>query len=160
MTETKTAVGTRSVTVITTVGERKVIETAATTWKELEREVKQTHSLSNMKVVEGVRRTTLEHPDAVLPDGNFKLYLLPVKSKSGAKAAAPKKKAVAKKAVAKKAAPVKKATTKKAATKAPAKAKVIKAVKVAEPVVEQSPEELKSEIKSLASGFADVKTIY
>ena len=37
-----------------------------------------------MKVVIGSTKQTLEHPDAALPEGDFELFLMPVKSKSGA----------------------------------------------------------------------------
>lgn len=40
-------------------------------------------SYQNMKVVVGETRVTLEHPDAVLPSGDFKIFLLPTKTKSG-----------------------------------------------------------------------------
>jgi hypothetical protein len=40
-------------------------------------------SYSNMKVVIGETRVTLEHPDAVLPESDFKVFLLPTKTKSG-----------------------------------------------------------------------------
>lgn len=40
-------------------------------------------SYNNMKVVIGETRVTLEHPDAVLPEGDFKVFLLPMKTKSG-----------------------------------------------------------------------------
>jgi hypothetical protein len=158
MSETKTAVGLREITVITTNGEKKVIETDVTKFKDLKPLlISNGYSLSNMKVVESVNRTTLEHVEATLPPGNFKVYLLPYKSKSGAaaKKAAPKK-AIAKKAVAKKAAPKKAA--KKTATKAAKPAKVAKEVlPPAPPAPEQSKDELRNEVKELAGGFNDVR---
>lgn len=41
------------------------------------------YSLRDMKCVENINKTTLEHPKAQLPDGNFNLFLMPYKSKSG-----------------------------------------------------------------------------
>lgn len=120
------ATPTRVITVISTVGtKKKDIEFPENLlWGDLKKVLGNNgYSLSNIKAVEGESKVTLEHEKAVLPDGNFFLFLMPYKSKSGAakKEVAPKK-AVPKKAAAKKA--VKSATPKKAAAKkaAPKKA--------------------------------------
>ena len=186
-TETATETAVREITVITTSGEKKVIATNATKYSELKVELtKAGYSLTNMKVVEGTNKTTLQHPDAMLPGGNFKVFLLPVKSKSGAtssksatKKAAPKK--AAKKAAVKEV-PAKKATTKKVAEKfvdinlvvtkkAIVKEATIKKSKAVvkskeepttkTPVVEtliESSTDLANQAKSLAQGFPDVKS--
>lgn len=39
--------------------------------------------LENLKPTENVNKTTLEHPDAALPTGDFRLFLRPSKTKSG-----------------------------------------------------------------------------
>lgn len=94
-TTTATATGPRVITVVTTLGEKKKIPFEGNKWSDLERLLTNGgkdvegksfsgYSLSNMKAVEGVKRNTLEHPDAVVPEGNFNLFLLPYKSKSGA----------------------------------------------------------------------------
>lgn len=60
------------------------LESAATTWEELQADL-----LSNdipyqgMKVVESRNNTSLERGDAVLPTGSFVLMLSPEKTKSG-----------------------------------------------------------------------------
>lgn len=75
----------RTVTVVTTRGEKKVIPFDGTEWSELKSKLqREGYSLDNMKCVESVKRTTLEHPKAIVPEGNFNLFLMPYKSKSGA----------------------------------------------------------------------------
>ncbi len=74
----------RVVTVITTRGDKKKIEYTGTTWgdfkKVLEREG---YSLGSMKALEGTTKRTLESNEALLPEGNFNLFLMPYKNKSG-----------------------------------------------------------------------------
>lgn len=41
------------------------------------------YDLSNLKPTENINKTTLEHIDAVLPDGDFRVFLRPSKTKSG-----------------------------------------------------------------------------
>lgn len=121
--------GNRMVSVITSRGEAKKIAVAAaiTSWKQLQVILTQAgYVLSGMKVVESIGKTTLEHPEAKLPEINFRLYIMPMESKSGARAtkvATPEK--------------PKKAT--KAAKEKPAKAS--KVVKRAKKVVEEVEEE-------------------
>jgi len=74
---------TRTVTVFTSKGKKQKIETVATTWGELKPEVEAHYDLSNLQPTENVNKTTLTHQDAVLPEGNFVLFLRPVKTKSG-----------------------------------------------------------------------------
>lgn len=77
----------RTITIITTRGEKTKIENfTGTKWKELQKKVEgEGFDLSSMKAVEGVNKHTLEHEDAVLPQGNFNLFLMPYKSKAGSK---------------------------------------------------------------------------
>lgn len=87
-TESQTATegsSSRTITIVSTRGEKKKIEFAGNEWSDLKKIIqKEGYNLDNMKCVESVNRTTLEHPQAVVPAGNFNLFLMPVKSKSGA----------------------------------------------------------------------------
>lgn len=75
---------TRKVTIVSTKNNKvKFYETAATTWGELNAEINNDFDLSNLKATENVNKTTLEHVDAVLPTGEFRVFLRPVKTKSG-----------------------------------------------------------------------------
>ena len=75
---------TRVITLFSTKGGKKKIESAATTWGELQTEVSGAgYDLNNLQATENVNKTTLMHPEAVLPEGNFVLFLRPVKTKSG-----------------------------------------------------------------------------
>lgn len=135
MSTTQVATTTRKIKVVVTRGENRVIESSATKWGELEKQLKGlSYDVAKLGAVEGKSRHTLEHAEAVLPEGNFVLFLIPVESKSGAKAAA--KRAAPKKA-AKKAAPKKapkKAAVKKAAPKKAAKVTVKKDTGIADVV--------------------------
>lgn len=72
------------VTIFSTGGTNKTIEVNSTTWGDLQKELSNNGvSTSGMKAVHGQTRVTLEHKDAIIPDGDFNLFLLPVKTKSG-----------------------------------------------------------------------------
>ena len=74
----------RKVTVFSTTGKNADNhETDALTWGNLKEEL---HDLDfdNMKAITGESRVTLEHDDAVLPEGSFTIFLMPIKTKSGA----------------------------------------------------------------------------
>lgn len=75
----------RKITIVSTRGEKKkVIEFSGTVWSELRSELKKAgYDLNNTKCVETVRRTTLEHDQAIVPTEDFNLFIMPVKSKSG-----------------------------------------------------------------------------
>jgi len=74
----------RNITVYSTSNGTSRIESAATTWAELKSDmVSLGISSSNMKAIIGETRTTLESSMSVLPEGDFKLFLTPVKTKSG-----------------------------------------------------------------------------
>lgn len=75
----------KQVTVYSTQGQNKqVVNTSAGTWGELQ-SILGAHgvSYSGMKVVVGESQVTLESNAAVLPEGDFTLFLLPQKVKSG-----------------------------------------------------------------------------
>lgn len=62
----------------------KEINSSATTWGELQTELKAANiDPSNMKGMVKESKTTLENTGAVLPEGNFTLFLTPTKVKSG-----------------------------------------------------------------------------
>lgn len=72
------------VTIFSTGGANKTIEVNSTTWGDLQKELSNNGvSTSGMKAVHGQTRVTLEHKDAIIPEGDFNLFLLPVKTKSG-----------------------------------------------------------------------------
>lgn len=76
---------TREITVVATKGGRiEKIETNVSTWGELRELIQDKYDLQNLKAVENINKTTLEHIDAVLPENNFRLFLRPSKTKSGA----------------------------------------------------------------------------
>lgn len=61
--------------------------TVVSIWGELLPLVKKlNYPVSDLHVSENIRKSTLEHVDAVLPDGEFTLFMRPKKTKSGAKA--------------------------------------------------------------------------
>lgn len=75
----------KTITLFSTGGKSGIeISTTSTKWGELKKEIeKQGYSLSNTKAVIGKSKVNLEHPEAELPEDNFTLFLLPVKTKSG-----------------------------------------------------------------------------
>ena len=75
---------TRKVTVVSTkTNVIKNYETEATTWGELVETIQRDFDLSNLKANENINKTTLEHIDAKLPEGPFRVFLRPTKTKSG-----------------------------------------------------------------------------
>lgn len=75
----------RTITIVSTKNSRiEKHESSATTWGDLKAEIQDKYDLENLKAVENVGKTTLEHIDAVLPEGDFRLFLRPSKTKSGA----------------------------------------------------------------------------
>ena len=74
----------RKVTVVSTkTNVIKNYETEATTWGELVETIQGDFDLSNLKANENINKTTLEHIDAKLPEGPFRVFLRPTKTKSG-----------------------------------------------------------------------------
>lgn len=76
----------RTITVFSTLGKNaEEVSSSAKTWSELQKDLSsKSISYSGMKAVVGETRLTVESPNAVLPETNFSLYLMPVKTKSGA----------------------------------------------------------------------------
>lgn len=73
------------ITIFSTKGSSKrVHETTATTWGELKTELSEHYDFSNLQATENVNRTDLSAPTAKLPEGDFTLFLRPVRTKSGA----------------------------------------------------------------------------
>lgn len=75
---------TRTVKIYSTLGAGGSIETNAVTLGDLlpilgEREI----NTSGMKLLVGETKNELSMPESVLPEGDFKLYLVPSKTKSG-----------------------------------------------------------------------------
>jgi hypothetical protein len=76
----------RKVTIYSPAGKNaNQLEIEGRTWKELQSVLSRNSvSYSGMKVVIGENRHTLESENAILPDGDFTLFLMPIKTKSGA----------------------------------------------------------------------------
>lgn len=75
---------TRKIKVVSTVGVSGVIETNVSTLGELKPLLRQREiDYGGMKMMVGETRNELNLDDAVLPEGDFKLYLMPSKTKSG-----------------------------------------------------------------------------
>ena len=63
---------------------RKRLNSSATTWSELQAELKnESIKFDNMKAAVGKSKVSLEYPEAQLPAEGFTLYLMPTKTKSG-----------------------------------------------------------------------------
>lgn len=75
----------RKIKIFATKGKNKAtIETDVTNWGDLKVLVEaEGYDLSNLAATENRNRTTLEHKDANLPEGDFTIFLRPVKTKSG-----------------------------------------------------------------------------
>lgn len=84
----------RVITIVTTRGEKVKLHYDGAGWKDLKKILQsggkdingnsfQAYDLTNMKAMESVKNTTLEHEKAVVPEGNFNLFLMQVKSKLG-----------------------------------------------------------------------------
>lgn len=75
---------TRKIKVVSTVGVSGVLETDVTTVGELKPLLMDRGiNFSGMKMMVGETRNELSVDEAVLPEGDFKLYLMPEKTKSG-----------------------------------------------------------------------------
>jgi len=75
----------RKVTVHTVgTGVGKKVETSATNWAELQKDLSKAGvNYNGMKVIDASTRNTLEHPDAKIGEGDINVFLYPVKTKSG-----------------------------------------------------------------------------
>ena len=75
----------RKIIVYSTKGKSGSFESDAKTWGEIQSDVKRiVGSLDNLIATENVNKTNLGHQDSVLPEGDFKIFLRPSKTKSGA----------------------------------------------------------------------------
>jgi len=74
---------TRVITLFSTKGGKQKLNTDVTTWGELKLLVEEYYDLVNLQAVENITKTTLDHPEAVLPEGNFVLFLRPINTKGG-----------------------------------------------------------------------------
>ena len=78
---------TRRIKVLSTVGVSGTIETNVTNLGELKPLLRnQNINFDGMKMMVGETRNELSLDEAALPEGDFKLYLMPAKTKSGANA--------------------------------------------------------------------------
>lgn len=77
----------RTISIYSSRGEKaSKIETDVTTWGALRPLIKaKGYEVDKLHASENVRKSTLEHADAVLPEGNFTIFMRPKQTKSGAK---------------------------------------------------------------------------
>ena len=75
----------RKIIVYSTKGKSGSFESNAKTWGEIQSDVRRiVGDLDNLIATENVNKTNLGHQDSVLPEGDFKIFLRPSKTKSGA----------------------------------------------------------------------------
>ena len=75
----------RKIIVYSTKGKSGSFESDAKTWGEIQSDViRIVGGLDNLIATESVNKTNLGHQDSVLPEGDFKIFLRPSKTKSGA----------------------------------------------------------------------------
>jgi len=75
----------RTVNVVSTKGSLKQIQTNAFVWSQLVKDFEeQGFSVDGLKAIVAETKNTLESGDAVLPTGNFTLFLSPINTKAGA----------------------------------------------------------------------------
>jgi hypothetical protein len=76
----------RQVRVVSTVGEKKaLLQTEALTFGELKGQLSRSgYDLSNTKVIEGKTQVTFDQEGAQLPMTDFTVFIMPVRTKSGA----------------------------------------------------------------------------
>lgn len=76
----------KKITVYSTLGKNATeFNSNGATWKDVQREMSDLRiSYSGMKAVIGETRLTLESEKAIVPETDFTLYLMPIKTKSGA----------------------------------------------------------------------------
>ena len=74
----------RNIKIVTTIGISGTLETNVSTLGELKPLLRQREiNYDGMKLLVGETRNELSVNDAALPEGDFKLYLVPTKTKSG-----------------------------------------------------------------------------
>ncbi len=75
----------RKIIVYSTKGKSGSFESDAKTWGGIQSDVKRiVGDLDNLIATESVNKTNLGHQDSILPEGDFKIFLRPSKTKSGA----------------------------------------------------------------------------
>lgn len=75
----------RKIIVYSTKGKSGSFESDAKTWGEVQNDVRNiVGDLNNLIATENVNKTNLGHQDSALPEGDFKIFLRPSKTKSGA----------------------------------------------------------------------------
>ena len=75
----------RKIIVYSTKGKSGSFESDAKTWGEVQSDViRIVGDLDNLIATESVNKTNLGHQDSILPEGDFKIFLRPSKTKSGA----------------------------------------------------------------------------
>jgi len=77
----------RVITIFSSRGDKTAkIETDATTWGVLRGLIREKgYEVDKLHASENIGKTTLEHEGAVLPEGNFTIFMRPKQTKSGAK---------------------------------------------------------------------------
>ena len=75
----------RKIIVYSTKGKSGSFESDAKTWGGVQSDVRRiVGDLDNLIATENVNKTNLGHQDSILPEGDFKIFLRPSKTKSGA----------------------------------------------------------------------------
>lgn len=72
----------RKITFYSTKGGKTMVETDATTWGEIKK-LTSNYNFSKLIATENIGKTTLEHSEAILPEGDFVIFLRPSNVKSG-----------------------------------------------------------------------------
>lgn len=75
---------TRKITVYSSRGQKATLDTDATNFGAIYSWLKSNYEMSNLQAVESVNKTTLSEMESRLPEGDFVIFLRPVRTKSGA----------------------------------------------------------------------------
>ena len=76
----------REIKIFSTVGTKVTLNTNATTFGEIKTQLASNDiDYNNLQLVVGETKATLDLDEAVLPEGPFKIYLMPKQTKSGSK---------------------------------------------------------------------------
>ena len=74
----------RKITVFSTKGvQKKSYETDVTTWADAKALIGRDYDLKTLAATESINRTDLVNDQAILPEGDFTIFLRPIKTKSG-----------------------------------------------------------------------------
>lgn len=74
----------RTITIYSTLGGIKKINTDVTKWGELKNLLEGQYDFTNLDATESINKTTLSHNDAILPNEDFVVFLRPSKAAGGA----------------------------------------------------------------------------